>query len=129
MDITAQLSLELGLRSWQVESALGLLGDGATVPFIARYRKERTGSLDETAIREVARKSAYYRELDDRRETVLQSIEAQGKLTPQLRRQLESVLTKTELEDLYLPYKPRRATRGSKARDAGLEPLAREAAT
>ena len=125
MDITAQLSLELGLRSWQVESALGLLGDGATVPFIARYRKERTGSLDETVIRELARKSAYYRELDDRRGTVLQSIEAQGKLTPRLRGQIESVLTKTELEDLYLPYRPKRATRGSKARDAGLEPLAR----
>ena len=125
MDITAQLSQDLGLRSRQVESVLGLLADGATVPFIARYRKERTGSLDETAIREVARKSAYYRELDERRGTVLHSIEAQGTLTSQLRRQLESVLTKTELEDLYLPYKPKRSTRASRARDAGLEPLAR----
>ena len=125
MDITDQLTRELEVETWQVENTLGLLGDGATVPFIARYRKERTGSLNETQIRELARKSAYYRELDGRRLTILQSIAGQGKLTPRLRARLESVLAKGELEDLYLPYKPKRATRASKARDAGLGPLSR----
>jgi len=124
MDIPAQLSRELGLRPRQVEETLALLNEGATVPFIARYRKERTGSLDETQIRQLSQKWSYYRELDERRKTVLASIREQGKLTPELRRAIDNALAKTELEDLYLPYKPKRTTRGSKAREAGLGPLA-----
>ena len=125
MDLIAQLSRELELQSWQVENTLGLFREGATVPFIARYRKELTGSLDETQIRELSQRSDYCRELNERRETILRSIEEQGKLTPTLEAAMRAALTKTEIEDMYLPYKPKRSTRGSMARDAGLEPLAR----
>jgi uncharacterized protein len=101
-----------------------LLDEGATVPFIARYRKEATGNLDEVQIRDVQEKLEYFRELEERRETVLASIEEQGKLTPELKAKIEATLEKTELEDLYLPYKPKRRTKASIARDKGLEPLA-----
>src|SRR5450755_2194503 len=101
-----------------------LLDEGATVPFIARYRKEATGNLDEVQIRDVQEKLEYFRELEERRETVLASIEEQGKLTPELKAKIEATLEKTELEDLYLPYKPKRRTKASMARDKGLEPLA-----
>jgi protein Tex len=101
-----------------------LLDGGATVPFIARYRKEVTGNLDEVQIRAVEEKLAYFRELEERRRTVLDTIEGQGKLTPELRARIEAVLEKNELEDLYLPYKPKRRTKASIAREKGLEPLA-----
>jgi uncharacterized protein len=101
-----------------------LLDGGATVPFIARYRKEATGNLDEVQIRDIQEKLEYFRELEDRRETVLASIAEQGKLTPELKAKIEAALEKTGLEDLYLPYKPKRRTKASMARDKGLEPLA-----
>src|SRR5450759_5095568 len=106
-------------------AVIELLDGGATVPFIARYRKEMTGNLDEVQIRDIQEKLEYFRELEDRRETVLASIEEQGKLTPELKAKIASTLEKTELEDLYLPYKPKRRTKASMARDKGLEPLAR----
>jgi uncharacterized protein len=105
-------------------SVIELLDQGSTVPFIARYRKEVTGNLDEVQIRSIEEKLAYFRELEDRRWTVLHSIEEQGKLTPELRARIEAVLEKNELEDLYLPFKPKRRTKASMARDRGLEPLA-----
>jgi uncharacterized protein len=115
---------ETGLLSGQVENTVALLGEGATVPFIARYRKERTGELDEVQIRNLAERFDYYRELAERKVTVLNSIDEQGKLTPELRARIEAVRQKTELEDLYLPYKPKRRTRATMARERGLEPLA-----
>ena len=105
-------------------AVIGLLDEGATVPFIARYRKEVTGNLDEVQIRDTQEKLEYFRELEERRETVLQSIGEQGKLTPELRARIEAAIEKTELEDLYLPYKPKRRTKASMARERGLEPLA-----
>src|SRR3954465_1730378 len=105
-------------------AVIALLDESATVPFIARYRKEATGNLDEVQIREIQEKLEYFRELEERRETVLKSIEEQGKLTPELKAKIEAALEKTGLEDLYLPYKPKRKTKASIARDKGLEPLA-----
>ena len=125
MDIIRQLSSELNLRAEQVTSTLDLLQEGATVPFIARYRKERTGNLDETQIRDIAQKWQYYQDLNERRDTILESIRSQGKLSPELETNIRNTTNKTELEDLYLPYRPKKATRASKAREAGLEPLAR----
>ena len=101
-----------------------LLGEGATVPFIARYRKEKTGGLDDTQLRKLEERLGYLRELEDRRATVLKSIEEQGKLTPELARSIAGAETKVELEDLYAPYKPKRRTKAQIAREAGLEPLA-----
>ncbi|MBD3242090.1 MAG: S1 RNA-binding domain-containing protein [Chitinivibrionales bacterium] len=124
MDLVRQLTAELGLGTPQVANTLALFDEGATVPFIARYRKERTGSLDELQIRDLLHKYEYYKELDERRGVILESIESQGKLTPELKAKIQSTLSKTELEDLYLPYRPKRITRGKKATDAGLEPLA-----
>jgi protein Tex len=106
-------------------STIGLLDDGGTVPFIARYRKEATGDLDEVQIRAVQEKLEYFRELEDRRQTVLATVEEQGKLSSPLRAKIEAVLEKNELEDLYLPFKPKRRTKASIAREKGLEPLAR----
>ncbi len=108
----------------QVEQTVELLQEGATVPFIARYRKERTGELDEVEIRTIEEQFAYFSELEERRITVLKSIEEQGKLTPELRSKIESARLKTVLEDLYLPYKPKRRTKATIARERGLEPLA-----
>jgi uncharacterized protein len=105
-------------------ATIELLDGGATVPFIARYRKEVTGNLDEVQIRSIQEKLEYFRELEDRRQTVLQSIDQQGKLTAELRARIETVLEKNELEDLYLPFKPKRRTKASIAREKGLEPLA-----
>src|SRR5258708_4629598 len=106
-------------------ATIGLLDEGGTVPFIARYRKEATGDLDEVQIRGIQEKLVYFRELEARRETVLATIEEQGKLTSELRARIEGVLEKNELEDLYLPYKPKRRTKASIAGERGLEPLAR----
>ena len=115
---------ELTVKPEQVLAAIQLLDDGSTVPFIARYRKEVTGGLDDTQLRALDSRLSYLRELEDRKQTILKSIEEQGKLTPELSQKITQTLSKTELEDLYLPYKPKRRTRGQIAIEAGLEPLA-----
>lgn len=115
---------ELKLKSIQVEATVALFDEGATVPFIARYRKDRTGALDEVQIRQIQERLSYWRELEERRQTILKAIDEQGKLNAGLKAQIEAATTKTELEDLYLPYKTRRRTRAQKARELGLEPLA-----
>ncbi|MET0333359.1 MAG: Tex family protein [Rhizobacter sp.] len=122
--ILLQLAAELKVRPAQVNAAVELLDGGATVPFIARYRKEATDGLDDTQLRDLESRLGYLRELEDRRIAVLKSIDEQGKLTPELRAAVEGAPTKQELEDIYLPYKPRRRTKGMIAREAGLEPLA-----
>ena len=122
--IVLQVAAELKVAPRQVNTAVELLDGGATVPFIARYRKEATEGLDDIQLRELEARLAYLRELEDRREAVLKSIDEQGRLTPELRAAIEVVPTKQELEDLYLPYKPKRRTKGMIAREAGLEPLA-----
>ncbi len=122
--ILAQLAVEIQIRPEQVKSAVELLDGGATVPFIARYRKEVTGGLDDVQLRELEYRLGYLRELEDRREAVIKSIQEQGKLTPELLAAIQAAPTKQELEDLYLPYKPKRRTKGMIAREAGLEPLA-----
>ena len=122
--ILLQIATELKVRPAQVNAAVALLDGGATVPFIARYRKEATDGLDDTQLRDLEARLAYLRELEDRRAAVLKSIDEQGKLTPELRAAIEAVPTKQELEDLYLPFKPRRRTKGMIAREAGIEPLA-----
>ena len=122
--VTHRLASELNVREAQVVAAVGLLDEGATVPFIARYRKEATGGLDDTQLRELAERLQYLRELDDRRETILNSIREQEKLTPALEAALYAAENKTTLEDLYLPYKPKRRTKAQIAREAGLAPLA-----
>ncbi|HEV7913934.1 MAG TPA: Tex family protein [Albitalea sp.] len=122
--ILSQLAAELKVRPAQVNAAVGLLDGGATVPFIARYRKEATDGLDDTQLRDLEARLGYLRELEERRAAVLKSIGEQGKLTPELRAAVESAPTKQELEDLYLPYKPKRRTKGMIAREAGIEPLA-----
>ncbi|MBN7768585.1 RNA-binding transcriptional accessory protein [Marinobacter daepoensis] len=122
--ISRRIAEELGVREQQVNATVGLLDEGATVPFIARYRKEVTGSLDDSQLRTLEERLRYLRELEDRRGTILNSIEEQGKLTDELRASIESADTKNRLEDLYLPYKPKRRTKAQIAREAGLEPLA-----
>ncbi|HHM21058.1 MAG TPA: RNA-binding transcriptional accessory protein, partial [Bacteroidetes bacterium] len=114
----------LNISPGKVENTVRLLEEGATIPFISRYRKEVTGSLDEVQIAGIAAALKKLRELDKRKETVLHTIEEQGKLTDELRRRIENCWDAVELEDIYLPYKPKRATRASKARAKGLEPLA-----
>ncbi|MBD2815050.1 RNA-binding transcriptional accessory protein [Xenorhabdus sp. Flor] len=115
---------ELQAQPQQVLAAITLLDEGNTVPFVARYRKEATGGLDDTQLRQLENRLGYLRELSDRRQTILKSIEEQGKLTDELAEAINTTLSKTELEDLYLPYKPKRRTRGQIAIEAGLEPLA-----
>ncbi len=122
--ISQRIAEELGARAEQVTSAVQLLDDGATVPFIARYRKEVTGGLDDTQLRTLEERLRYLRELEERRETILKSIAEQDKLTPELEKDIRTADTKTRLEDLYLPYKPKRRTKAQIAREAGLEPLA-----
>ncbi|MEK8024899.1 Tex family protein [Pseudaquabacterium rugosum] len=122
--ILLQIAAELKVAPRQVNAAVELLDGGATVPFIARYRKEATEGLDDVQLRELDARLGYLRELEDRRVAVLKSIDEQGKLTPALRAAIEAAPTKQELEDLYLPYKPRRRTKGMIAREAGIEPLA-----
>jgi len=122
--IILQIAAELKVRPAQVNAAVTLLDGGATVPFIARYRKEVTDNLDDAQLRELESRLGYLRELEDRRATVLKSIEEQGKLTPELADAIAAAPTKQELEDLYLPYKQKRRTKGMIAREAGLEPLA-----
>ncbi|HEY4560389.1 MAG TPA: Tex family protein [Lysobacter sp.] len=122
--IARRIAEEIGAQARQVEAAVALLDEGATVPFIARYRKEVTGGLDDTQLRELETRLGYLRELEDRRAQVIASIEEQGKLTDELRADLLAADSKARLEDLYLPYKPKRRTRAQIAREAGLEPLA-----
>lgn len=123
-NIGVRIAQELNIRPEQVAAAVALLDEGATVPFISRYRKEVTGSLDDTQLRTLEERLGYLREMEERRVTILKSIEEQGKLTPQLQHEIESADTKTRLEDLYLPYKPKRRTKGQIAIEAGIEPLA-----
>src|SRR6185503_5344498 len=118
------IAKELSAGPQQVAAAVGLLDEGSTVPFIARYRKEVTGNLDDTQLRNLAERLLYLRELEERRAMILASIEEQGKLTDELRNTVEAAATKQTLEDIYLPYKPKRRTRAQIAREAGLEPLA-----
>src|ERR1700689_3319571 len=122
--IDRKIAEELGVRERQVTAAVGLLDGGATVPFIARYRKEATGTLDDAQLRTLEERLRYLRELDERRDAILKEIEAQGKLTDELAQQIRAADAKARLEDLYLPYKPKRRTKAQIAREAGLEPLA-----
>jgi uncharacterized protein len=122
--ILAWITGETGFKPFQVENTVALFREGATVPFIARYRKERTGELDEVAIRTIEERLAYFTELEERKVTVIKSIDEQGKLSPELKERIEATRQKNELEDLYLPYKPKRRTKATIARERGLEPLA-----
>ncbi|MBP2299024.1 Tex family protein [Azospirillum picis] len=124
LSISQRIADELSVREAQVASAIAMLDDGSTVPFIARYRKEATGGLDDTQLRTLEERLGYLRDLEDRRATILSTIQEQGKLTPELERQIRQAETKTRLEDLYLPYKQKRRTKAQIAREAGLEPLA-----
>jgi uncharacterized protein len=122
--IISQIAAEIRVTQQQVQAAVDLLDGGATVPFVARYRKEATGGLDDIQLRELEYRLGYLRELQDRRAAILKAIDEQGKLTPALRAAIEAAPTKQELEDLYLPYKTKRRTKGQIAREAGIEPLA-----
>jgi len=115
---------KLGLHEWQVENTIRLLDDGATIPFISRYRKEMTGSLDEVKLMHIKDEYERLKELEKRRESIIKSIEEQGKMTPELREKIDAALTMAELEDIYLPYRPKRRTRATIAKEKGLEPLA-----
>jgi uncharacterized protein len=124
MDVAQRIAQELSVNVKQVQAAVELLDEGATVPFISRYRKEATGGLDDTQLRLLEERLGYLRELNDRRGSILASIRSQDKLTPELEKAIVAADTKTLLEDLYLPYKPKRRTKAQIAREAGLEPLA-----
>ena len=119
-----RISKEVGAPLARVETTVALLESGATVPFIARYRKEVTGNLDEVKIRDIDERRAYYEGLEERRKTVLDTIESQGKLSEELRQRILACFIRAELEDIYLPYKPKRRTKATIAREKGLEPLA-----
>jgi uncharacterized protein len=122
--ITRTLAQELSVQENQVQAAIALLDEGATVPFIARYRKEATNGLDDAQLRTLETRLTYLRELEDRKKAILKSIKEQEKLTPELEKAILTASAKTELEDLYLPYKPRRRTKGQIAIEAGIAPLA-----
>jgi len=122
--IAQLIAEELNVRVPQVDATIALLDDKATVPFIARYRKEATGGLDDTQLRALEERLTYLRDLEDRRAAILKSIDEQGKLTPELAASIRDAATKARLEDLYLPYKVKRRTKAQIAREAGLEPLA-----
>ena len=122
--IAEQIAQELNVKTSQINSAIALLDGGATVPFIARYRKEATQGLDDNHLRHLAQRLRYLRDLDARRQVILTSIKQQDKLTPELAKQITSADNKTRLEDLYLPFKPKRRTKGQMAIEAGIEPLA-----
>lgn len=124
LNAAAVIAAELGVKPWQVQAAVDLLDGGNTVPFIARYRKEATGELKDEQLRTVEERLPYLRNLEQRREEILRSITEQEKLTPELQAKIEAAVKLQELEDLYLPYRPKKRTRASIARDRGLEPLA-----
>ena len=124
MDIILKLKEELKVEKWQVEAAVSLIDEGNTIPFIARYRKEATGSLNDEVLRDLHERLTYLRNLEEKKQQVLSSIEEQGKLTDELRARIEEAQTMVVVEDLYRPYRPKRKTRASVAKEKGLEPLA-----
>ena len=124
MDIIKKISEELEVKSAQVQAAVDLLDEGCTVPFIARYRKEKTGALNDEQLRKLSERLTYLRNLEEKKQTVISSIEEQEKMTPELRAEIEAAETMVVLEDLYRPYRPKRRTRATIAKEAGLEPLA-----
>ena len=126
LDVIALLREDTGLAPGSIKQTVALLEEGATVPFIARYRKEATGELDEVQIRLIEERLAYHKDLDERRRTILKTIDEQGKLTPELQARILACRQKTELEDLYLPFKPKRRTKATIAKEQGLEPLAQQ---
>ena len=124
MDMIQVLTQELQVKKWQVEAAVKLIDEGNTIPFISRYRKEATGSLNDEQLRQLHERLTYLRNLEDKKAQVLSSIEEQGKLTPELKAQIEAAQTLVVVEDLYRPYRPKRRTRATIAKEKGLEPLA-----
>ena len=124
MDIISKITEELQVKKWQVEAAVGLIDEGNTIPFISRYRKEATGSLNDEQLRNLHERLLYLRNLEEKKEQVLGSIEEQGKLTDELKKQILAAETLVVVEDLYRPYRPKRKTRASIAKEKGLEPLA-----
>ena len=124
MDINQKITEELGVKRWQVDAAVNLIDEGNTIPFIARYRKEAHGTMDDEQLRKLFERLNYLRNLEEKKAQVLSSIEEQGKLTPELRRQIEEAETQVLVEDLYRPYRPKRRTRATIAKEKGLEPLA-----
>src|ERR1700742_1827386 len=124
VNIHRQIAQELGVREQQVEATVALLNGGATVPFVARYRKEITGALDDAQLRTLEERLRYLRELEERRAVILESVRSPGKLDEALEAQIMAADSKARLEDIYLPYKPKRRTKAQIAREAGLEPLA-----
>ena len=125
MKFLGLIANKIGIAEKQVEATVALLNDNATIPFIARYRKEKTGSLDEVQIAAIADEYHRFLEIDDRKATILKTIDEQGKLTDELKARIEKCWDATELEDIYLPYKPHRKTRADVAREQGYEPLAK----
>ncbi|MGY3105668.1 transcriptional accessory protein Tex/SPT6 [Bradyrhizobium sp. LM6.9] len=125
-NINQKIAQELGVRAEQVEATVTLLDGGATVPFIARYRKEATGALDDAQLRTLEERLGYLRELEDRRKAILESVREQGKLDAALEASILAADSKARLEDIYLPFKPKRRTKAEIAREAGLEPLANQ---
>ena len=124
MDIAKKIAEELKIQVWQVEAVIKLIDEGNTIPFIARYRKEQHGTLNDEQLRNLEERLTYLRNLEERKQTVLANIEEQGKLTAELRKQIEEAQTQVLLEDLYRPYRPKRRTRATIAKEKGLEPLA-----
>ena len=124
MDIIQKIKEELQVEKWQVEAAVKLIDEGNTIPFISRYRKEATGSLNDEQLRNLDERLTYLRSLEDKKEQVLKSIEEQGKLTDELKEKILAAQTLVVVEDLYRPYRPKRKTRASLAKEKGLEPLA-----
>ena len=124
MDINQKLTEELGVKRWQVDAAVKLIDEGNTIPFISRYRKEVTGSLNDEQLRKLYERLIYLRNLEEKKEQVISSIEEQGKMTEELRHQILAAETQVTVEDLYRPYRPKRRTRATIAKEKGLEPLA-----
>ena len=124
MDINLKLASEFSLKPWQIENTVKLIDDGNTIPFIARYRKEATGSLDDQLLRSLYDRLAYLRNMEEQKEKILSSIEEQGLLTDEIKASVENASTLTELEDIYRPYRPKRKTRASVAKAKGLQGLA-----
>ena len=124
MDINQKLTEELGVKRWQIDAAVKLIDEGNTIPFISRYRKEATGSLNDEQLRKLHERLLYLRSLEDKKEQVLSSIEEQGKLTEELKAQILAAEALVTVEDLYRPYRPKRRTRATIAKERGLEPLA-----
>ena len=124
MDINQRLTEELSVKRWQVDAAVKLIDEGNTIPFISRYRKEATGSLNDEQLRKLYERLVYLRNLEDKKEQVIASIEEQGKMMEELKRQILAAETQVAVDDLYRPYRPKRRTRATIAKEKGLEPLA-----